>query len=428
MSRLLCLAAFAGILGGAGGLRAEPARIENTGWRLWSQRDATAPRVYVDNTVTRSGKGALAVSGNSNLAVHGGWEYTVPDVKPGAWYRFTAHFKTQGVEHPTWQVLPRVDWRNAAGKRTAFPQYVHETKPDGDWTRTWLLMQAPKDAAGAVLQLYLSNAPGGTIWWDDVTFEPAEPPKERKITVATINLRPAGLKSREANVEAFIDAANKAAPGKLDVLLFPEGMTVVGTGIPYVNIAEPVPGPTTERLGKLARERNSYVVAGIYESEGTAVYNTAILLDRQGRLAGKYRKVYLPREEFESGLTPGNSFPVFDTDFGRVGLMICYDVFFSQPAHTLAARGAEVILLPIWGGDEVLAKARAIENRIFLVTSGYDHPTYIMDPYGERVSEAKQRGTAAIATLDLNRKYTEQWLGDMRERRAKEERTDMPWR
>jgi predicted amidohydrolase len=142
-------------------------------------------------------------------------------------------------------------------------------------------------------------------------------------------------------------------------------------------------------------------------------------------VVGKYRKVYLPREEFEAGLAPGNSFPVFDTDFGRIGLMICYDVFFSDPAKALAAQGAEVILLPIWGGNEVLARARAIENRIFLVTSGYDHPTYIMDPYGERVSEAKERGTAAVATIDLNRSYAEQYLGDMKQRRPKEARIDV---
>jgi predicted amidohydrolase len=84
-----------------------------------------------------------------------------------------------------------------------------------------------------------------------------------------------------------------------------------------------------------------------------------------------------------------------------------------------------VILLPIWGGNETLAKARAIENRIFLVTSGYDHPTYIMDPYGERISEAQQRGTAAVATIDLNRRYTEPHLGDMKQRRMREARIDV---
>jgi predicted amidohydrolase len=105
--------------------------------------------------------------------------------------------------------------------------------------------------------------------------------------------------------------------------------------------------------------------------------------------------------------------------------MICYDVFFSDPARALALRGAEMILMPIWGGDETLAKARAIENGVYLIASGYDHPTYVMDPEGVRVAEAKDRGTAAVATLDLNRRYLEPWLGDMHARRQKELRLDV---
>jgi predicted amidohydrolase len=105
-------------------------------------------------------------------------------------------------------------------------------------------------------------------------------------------------------------------------------------------------------------------------------------------------------------------------------MMICYDVFYADPARALALKGAEMILMPIWGGDETLAKARAIENRVFLVASGYDHPTYIMDPNGERLSEAPRPG-AAVATIDLNRRYIEKFLGDMRERRPKELRVDV---
>jgi predicted amidohydrolase len=200
---------------------------------------------------------------------------------------------------------------------------------------------------------------------------------------------------------------------------------VVGTGKTYAEIAETIPGPTTATLGALARKRGSYVAAGIYEREGTAIYNTAVLIDRAGRVEGKYRKVYLPREEVEAGLTPGSDYPVFRTDFGTVGLMICYDVFFADPARALATRGAEVILMPIWGGDETLAKARAIENKVFLVASGYDHPTYIMDPDGDRLSVAPNRGEAAVATVDLNKRYFDQWLGDMHGRRMKELRLDV---
>jgi predicted amidohydrolase len=155
------------------------------------------------------------------------------------------------------------------------------------------------------------------------------------------------------------------------------------------------------------------------------VYNTAVLIDREGNVAGKYRKVYLPREEVEKGITPGNDYPVFQTDFGTVGMMICYDVFFAEPARALANKGAEIILMPIWGGDETLGKARAIENGVYVAASGYDYPTYVMDPAGEILAQAVQRGTAAITTLDLEKRYKHPFLGDMHGRRMKELRIDV---
>jgi len=226
-------------------------------------------------------------------------------------------------------------------------------------------------------------------------------------------------------VRQFMSGVEKAIPGKVDVILLPEGITVIGTGKSYVEVSETIPGPTTTTLGELARRRSSYVVAGIYEREGEIVYNTAVMLDRQGNLAGKYRKVYLPSAEIEGGLTPGNDYPVFKSDFGTVGLMICYDVMFADPAHALVRKGAEVILLPIWGGDLTLAKARAIENKVILAASGYDHPTYVMDSDGKMIASAPHNGDAAIATVDLNQRSWDPQLGDMRARRVKEERVDL---
>jgi predicted amidohydrolase len=162
------------------------------------------------------------------------------------------------------------------------------------------------------------------------------------------------------------------------------------------------------------------------EREGEAVYNTAVLIDRQGRVAGKYRKVYIPREEIEVGITPGNDYPVFDTDFGRIGIMICWDSEYPEPARALALQGAEIILLPIWDGDKTLVKARAIENHLFLVESSYGSPTQILDPDGKQIALAPEIGTAAIATIDLNRRYKDPWLGDMRARMMKEYRGDIP--
>jgi predicted amidohydrolase len=276
-----------------------------------------------------------------------------------------------------------------------------------------------------VLQLYLSNAPNATVWWDDISLDQIADPGPRKVTIASINLRPDQTHSAAESVRQFLETVEATVHGKTDLILLPEGITVVGTGKTYPEVAETIPGPTTARLGELARKHSSYVAAGMYEREGTAIYNTAVLIDRAGNVEGKYRKVYLPREEVEAGLTPGSDYPVFRTDFGTVGLMICYDVFFADPARALATKGAELILMPIWGGDETLAKARAIENKVFLVASGYDHPTYIMDPDGEMLSVARNRGAAAVATVDLNKRYLDQWLGEMHGRRMKELRLDV---
>lgn len=394
------------------------------GWSVWAPRSEIAPRGFVDHRYSRGEAGALALAGNSNAAEFGGWEHRLP-VEPGKWYRLTAWYRAEGLTFERGQVLTRLDWVDAAGKRTGQPDYGYRIARDGEWRRVTLEAPAPEGATATRIELYLANAPQATVWWDDIRFEAIPAPAPRTVTIAAVNLRPEGTGGPRESVRQFMDAADRLVP-KADLILFSEAITVVGTDKEGVEVAEPVPGPTTVTLGELARRKNAWVAAGVYERDGAAIYNTAVLLDRQGRLAGKYRKVYLPREEYEGGFTPGIDYPVFETDFGKVGMMICYDVFFADPARALALRGAELILMPIWGGNVTLAKARAIENHVFLAAAGYDYPTHILDPDGAIVAEAKDRGTAAIATIDLNRRYTEQWLGDMRARFFKELRLDVP--
>jgi predicted amidohydrolase len=397
-----------------------------SGWTTWSARPETAPRCFVDSLHYRTRSGSLAIAGDSNLAEHGGWHRAVAGIQPGAWYRLTAWYRTEGVAHESLQVLARIDWRDAKSQRAGQPDYAWQTRREGAWTRLVLDAPSPELASSAVLQFYLSNTPQGTVWWDDIAFEPIAAPPPRPVSIASINLRPRNSASSAESVQQFIAAIDREVRGQTDVILLPEGITVVGTKLTYAAAAEPVPGPTTGRLGEVARRHHSYLVAGLYEREDRVVYNTAVLLDRDGRLAGKYRKVYLPREEVERGIAPGRDYPVFRTDFGTVGLMICYDVFFPDPARALASRGAEMILMPIWGGDLTLGKARAIENKVFLIASGYDYPTYVMDPDGHVLALASADGTAATASIDLARRYCDRWLGDMRARRMRELRIDVP--
>jgi predicted amidohydrolase len=412
-------------------LNAEPlhwrqSRFEATpaGWTTWAARPEIAPRVYVDRAVSRGESGSLAISGASNAAAYGGWERALDGIRPRAWYRLVAYYRAGGIRHESLEALARLDWRTAEGKRAGQPDYAWSVSVQGEWRRVTLEAPAPENASSVKLQLFLQNAPQATLWWDDLAFDEISEPGPRRVIVTAVNLRPQRTGSAAASVQKFLELVD-AKTTTTDVILLPEGITVVGTGKKYAEVAETIPGPTTERLSELARRKRAYVAAGIFEREGQAIYNTAVLIDREGNLAGKYRKVYLPREEIEGGLTPGNSYPVFRTDFGTVGMMICWDLQYADPARALARRGAELILVPIWGGNETLGKARAIENRVFIASSGYDYPTYVMDPDGEILSQAPADGSVATAAIDLNRRYVDKWLGDMRGRFMKELRVDV---
>jgi predicted amidohydrolase len=371
----------------------------------------------------------MGISGAGNAAAWGGWQKGIEKVEPGRWYRFTGLFRTEKVAYEHRQVGARVEWLDARGRRTGQPDYAYEVEAAGGaWKRVSLTMPAPEKAAAARLQLYLGNAPDARVWWKDVTLEPATAPGARRVRIAAVNLRPKSTASREASVAAFVKAIDATVTSPVDLIVLPEGITVVGTGKTYADVAEPLQGPTVKSLAETARKHRSWVAAGLYEREGSAIYNTSVLLDREGRLAGRYRKVYLPREEVEGGITPGNDYPVFNTDFGKLGMMICWDVHYADPARALALKGAEVIVMPIWGGNELLARARAIENRVFIAASGYDYPTQIIDPDGNIIAKHAGDATVALATVDLNERYMDRWLGDMRQRLRKELRFDVPVR
>ena len=395
------------------------------GWKPWSPRPEIAPRTYVDPLVARGAGGSLAVSGNSNSAAFGGWEREVA-IEPGKWYRLTAFYKPENLTYERGQVVAILDWRTAAGARSGFPEFATRVEGDAAWRKLVAEAPAPADARSVRMQLFLSNAPQGTLWWDGITLEAMPAPAPRPVTIVALNLRPRGDFTPAQSVEQFAQLAEKLAPPKTDLIVLPEGIAAIGTRFHLAEAGEAVPGPTTARLGELARRTKAYVAAGVYERDGVAVYNTAVLIDRAGKFVGKYRKVYLPREEFEGGLTPGADYPVFQTDFGKIGMMICWDVQYADPARALALRGAELIVLPIAGGSTTLAKARAIENQVFLAASGYDFPTEILDPLGAVVAEAPRRGTAAIATIDLNQRYSQEWLGNMRPRFKQEIRLEVP--
>ncbi len=398
------------------------------GWKTWAPRAEVMPRTFIDTVHFRTGPGSLAVSGNSNPAELGGWEYVVEGVKPGAWYHFEAWYKAEGLTYEPVQAFAKLNWMGADGKREGPPDFPTTVNPEGGWTRLTLDLAAPEKASAVKIQLLLANAPQATVWWDDISFEGIPAPLARPVRIATIRFEPKGAGSAAEAVRRCLEVVDKTVTGPTDVILMGETITWAGTRGSYREVAEPIPGPSTARLAEVARARKTYIATSLVEQEGPAFYNTAVLIDREGRLVGKYRKVNLPYDEFEDGITPGSKYPVFQTDFGKVGMMICWDSEFPEPARALALQGAEIILMPIWDWSAPLVLARAMENQVFIVTSSYGDPSVILDPEGEQVASAKEEGAAAIATIDLNRRYKSPLvnLGVMRERIVRELHADIP--
>ena len=242
----------------------------------------------------------------------------------------------------------------------------------------------------------------------------------RVVRLATVHFKPRAGKTPEEKRTQFAPFIAEAARRKADLVVLPETLTYYNTGLTPAETAEPVPGPSTQYFAELAKQHGLYIVAGLFEKDAHRVYNVAVLLTPEGKLGGVYRKVTLPDGEASAGVMPGHEYPIFKTRFGALGIMICYDGFFPEVARELAKRGAEVIAWPVWGCNPELARARAVENHVYLVSSTYEDTSSnwmlsaVWDHTGQTIALAKDWGSVALAEVDLN--ATTRWrsLGDFR--------------
>ncbi|NMA44106.1 MAG: carbon-nitrogen hydrolase family protein [Oligosphaeraceae bacterium] len=276
---------------------------------------------------------------------------------------------------------------------------------------------------GVTLKLYAKWAEG-VVRFRNIRVEAAAAPAERIARVVTTMVQPTWnnetTPERMKRVESLLQKIAKEVE-KPDLVLFSEAIPDLCMGLPLSKGAEPVPGPNTELFAGWARKLNCYIVFGIHEIEQGNYYNTAVILDRQGNIAGKYHKVHLTWNESESGVIPGDSFPVFQLDFGCVGIATCWDNWFGESARHLRLNGAELMLVPIAGcgipehRDHVWA-ARAGENGMaaaFAVSIPSEDKiaaSRIYDPIGRILAETTQDNSYAWADINLTKRLRTRYL------------------
>ena len=159
----------------------------------------------------------------------------------------------------------------------------------------------------------------------------------------------------EQNLQAGLDGIKQAASKGADLVLLPElsmGLYFCITEDPKnFDLAEPIPGKSTEALQTAAKENNIVVVATLFEKRAKGLYhNTAIVIDKDGTLAGTYRKMHIPDDPgfYEKYyFTPGDlGFKPIDTSIGKLGVLICWDQWYPEGARIMALSGAEILLFP----------------------------------------------------------------------------------
>jgi len=221
-----------------------------------------------------------------------------------------------------------------------------------------------------------------------------------------------------------------------ELFLTPYFCTIEDPGL--FDLADPLPGPVTDRLGNLAGELGIVLVSSLFERRGPGLYhNTAAIHDADGKLLGFYRKSHIPQDpafEEKFYFTPGDSdWPVWDTQFGKLGVLICWDQWYPEAARLMALGGAQVLIYPTAIGWlpaekatlgeaqhcawETVQRGHAVANGCYLAAvnrtgthanTEFWGRSFIVNPYGEVVAKAAT-DTPAILYHDLDFQAVEEF-------------------
>ena len=274
---------------------------------------------------------------------------------------------------------------------------------------------APEGAVKAMVEVLVCGKGEGTVLVTSVSVVPEAPYTARPVRVCTI-----ACDMESPNVDAVPFAESMAYQLHLiDQVAKHKPDVVVLTENAYSTLEDKRPatavrldGEEVAKLREKARQYNTYISCSMLELDDDGVrHNTAILINRQGELQNFRRKTHLTIGEVEVGM-PLNDEPleVWDTDFGKVGVLVCWEHFFPEAVRVLMLQGMELLLIPTHGFNMSRAVSRAMDNGIYLATSHvWSKDTVIVGPDGKVVDTGDGKGYA-FAEIDLNEPKHIFWL------------------
>jgi len=210
----------------------------------------------------------------------------------------------------------------------------------------------------------------------------------RWVRVVSVSMQ--GQGSKERNLEIAMRLLEQASWDKPDLVCLPETFTGLGLGGErWFETAETLDGETVKRLRDYARKHRCYVVCPMVLRDGNKTVNAAVLIDRNGNVVGYYAKMFPTINELQLGIVPGTDAPAFETDFGRIGFAICFDLNFHEVAQSLKANKAEMVCFVSMypGGKQV--QVWALEYGFWMVTAIASPQSVVVNPIGRIVATAQ---------------------------------------
>ncbi len=235
----------------------------------------------------------------------------------------------------------------------------------------------------------------------------------REVWIASVSHEGLDAATPAGMGKKMLQRMEEIVPMRPDVICLPETFLVsnLTQAAPAATlVAESPIGELLRPFADFARAQKCYVVCPLHTRAGDKVYNSAVLLDRAGEVMGEYRKAHPTTGELDSGIIPGPlDPPVFKTDFGVVGMQICFDIEWSETWRSLKQSGAEIVFWPSAFAGGQMVNAKAWQHQYCVVSSTLKDTTKICDVTGEELARTSRWNRWVCAPVNLEKAFLHTW-------------------